>query len=270
MAFAVSTVIAAVGVGISGYGLYQNVSNSQKAAAANAAAAQKQGEIAGLQAANVDVQKQQLDLQTNQQQLQIQSQKDVINQQQEADTLRLKAAELDATRRTRDSIRQGIVANATSLVRATNQGAGAPGSSVGAQAAGDIQGQTGTNISGVNQNLDFGRKLFAINKNISQIYLNAQDANSQFVAKSKALQDQTLDTQKKIYALGGSISQDYATAATAQGNAAIGQGLQGLGNLVSSNYNTINRLTNYFSSGSSQIPLSGSSTANYNTTGALY
>lgn len=88
---------------------------------------------------------------------------------------------------------------------------------------------------------------------------------------SKALQDQTLDTQKKIYALGGSISQDYATAATAQGNAAIGQGLQGLGNLVSSNYNTINRLTNYFSSGSSsQIPLSGSSSANYNVTGALY
>lgn len=248
MAFAVSTIIGAVGLGVSAFGLYENVSNSKKASEANSQAAMKQAEIAKLQSENVDVQKQQLDLQTNQQQLQIQSQKDVINQQQKADELRLKAAELDSTRRTRDAIRQGMVASATSLVRATNQGAAQPGSTVTSQAGADIQGQTGTNIAGVQQNLDFGRKLFAINKNISSIYINAQDANSQFVAQSKGLQDQVFDTQKKIYSLGGSISQDYATAATAQGNAAIGSGLMQLGNLVSSNYSTINKLTNYFGS----------------------
>ena len=269
MAFAVSTVIAGVGLAVSAVGVGYNIYNQGKAADAQAAAAQKQAEIGALQAANVDVQKQQLDLQTNQQQLQIQSQKDVINQQQKADELRLQAAELDATRRTRDAVRQGIVASATSLVRATNQGAAQPGSSVGAQAAGDIQGQVGSNIAGVQQNLDFGRKLFAINKNISSIYLNAQDANSQFVAQSKGLQDQVLDTQKKIYQLGGAISQDYATAATAQGNAAIGAGLTQLGGLVSNNYSTINKLTNYFGS-SSQISLGGSNSANYNVTGALY
>lgn len=248
MAFAISTVIAAVGVGVSAFGAYENYSNTKKAADAQAKAAQDQAQIAALQSQNVDVQKQQLQLQTDQQQLQIKTQKEVINQQAAADELRLKAAELDSTRRTRDAVRQGIVANATSLVRATAQGAAQPGSSVTAQAGADIQGQTGTNIAGVQQNLDFGRKLYAINKNISSIYLSAQDANSQFVSQSQGLQNQVLDTQKKIYALGGDASSNYAQAAIAQGNAAFGSALTGVGNLISSNYSTINKLTNYFGS----------------------
>ena len=247
MAFAVSTIIAGAGLALSAGGMVMNYSNQQKASKAQAAAAQNQAEIGRLQANNVDVQKTQLGLQTSQQQLQIQTQKEVINKQGEADALRLQAAELDTRRRQRDSIRQGIVANATSLVRATNQGAGAPGSTVGAQAAGDISGQTATNQAGVVQNLDFGRKLFAINKNISQIYLNAQDANSQFVSQSQGLQNQVLDTQKQIYALGGDASSNYAQAAIAQGNAATGAGLTQIGNMVASNFSTINRLTNYFS-----------------------
>lgn len=265
MAFAVSTIIAGVGLAVSATGLAYGISQGSKAAEAQSAAAQKQAEIGALQAQNVDVQKQQLALQTEQQQLQISTQKEVINQQQKADELRLKAAELDATRRNRDAIRQGIVASATSLVRATNQGASQPGSSVGAQAAADISGQVATNTAGVVQNLDFGRKLFAINKNISQIYLNAQDANSQFVAQSQGLQNQVLDTQKQIYRLGGEASSNYAQAAIAQGNASIGQGIMQLGSLVSNNYSTINKLTNYFSSS-----FSTSSTSSLNTTGSLY
>lgn len=264
MAFAVSTIIGVAGLAVSGVGLAYSVSQNKKASEAQAAAAQNQAQIGYLQSQNVDVQKQQLNLQTEQQQLQIQTQKDVINKQSEADALRMKAAELDATRRTRDAVRQGIVASSTALVRATNQGAAAPGSSVIGQATADIQGQTGTNIVGISQNLDFGRKLFSINKNISQIYLNAQDANSQFVAKSKGLQDQVLDTQKEIYKLGGDASSNYAQAAIAQGNASIGTGLMQLGNMVSSNYSTINKLTNYFSSSTN------TGTSSLNTTGSLY
>jgi hypothetical protein len=258
MAFAVSTIIAGVGLAVSATGAYLNYSAQKDASEHQAAAANNQAEIGRLQAANVDVQKQQLGLQTNQQQLQIQTQKDVINQQGKADELRLQAAELDTRRRQRDSIRQGIVANATSLVRATNQGAASPGSSVGAQSSADVSGQTATNQAGVVQNLDFGRKLFAINKNISQIYLNAQDANSQFVSQSQGLQNQVLDTQKQIYALGGDASSNYAQAAISQGNAATGAGIAQLGQMVSSNYSTINKLTNYFS---------GSSTGSYATDG---
>lgn len=265
MAFAVSTIIAGAGLAVAAGGLAYNISQNSKAADAQAAAAGKQAEIGALQAANVDVQKQQLGLQTQQQQLQIQTQKDVITQQGKADELRLQAAELDSKRRTRDAIRQGIVAQATSLVRATNQGAAAPGSSVTSQAGADISGQVATNQAGVVQNLDFGRKLFAINKNISQIYLNAQDANSQFVSQSQGLQNQVLDTQKKIYALGGDASSNYAQAAIAQGNASIGAGVAQLGQMVASNYSTINKLTNYFSAGTSSA-----GTSSLNTTGSLY
>jgi hypothetical protein len=270
MAFAISTIIGVAGLALGAGGLYMNVSNQQKASNAQSAAAQNQAEIGALQAQNVDVQKQQLALQTNQQQLQITTQKDVINQQAAADQLRVQAAELDSKRRTRDAIRQGIVASSTALVRATNQGAASPGSSVMAQASGDIAGQTGTNIAGVIQNLDFGRKLYAINKNISAIYLNAQDANSQFVSQSQGLQNQVLDTQKKIYALGGEASSNYAQAAIAQGNAAIGQGIMSLGGTIANNSGTLGKLTNYFTGSQTPIYSGASSTSNPTGLGSLY
>lgn len=247
MAFAVSTVIAAASLTVGAAGLYASYEGSQKQASSQAAAAQTQAQIGALQAQNVDVQQQQLQLQTEQQQLQIQAQKDVINQQAQADALRERAAELDAKRRTRDAIRQGIVASSTSLVRATNQGAASPGSTVVNQSQGSIQGQTNTNIAGINQQLDFGRTLYSINKNISQIYLNAQDANSQFVAQSQGLQSQVLNTQKQIYQLGGQVSSDYASAAVGAGQAAVGQSLMGLSTIVGNNYSTINRVSSYIS-----------------------
>jgi len=264
MAFAVSSVIAAVGVGVAAYGTYSSISAQKDAAEQNAQAAAKQGEIAQLQAGNVDIQKQQLNLSTQQQQLQIETQKSVIAQQAQADELRNQASILDATRKRRDVIRQGIVANATSLTNATNQGAAGPGSTALAQSANDISGQSGVNLTGINQNLELGQKLFAINKNISSIYLNAQDQNASYVAQGKALQDSVLDTQKQIYSLGGEISQNYSNAATSAGNAAIGAGLTSLGTSVANAYPTLNRITNYFGASSS------SSGNNYGYTASTY
>lgn len=250
MAFAVSTVIAAVGVGLSATGIALNISSQHNAASSQAAAAKDQAAIAALQGNNVEVQKQQLNLQTDQQHLQNETQRNVIAQQSQADALRLQASELDATRRRRDAIRQGIVAQSTALTRATNQGASSPGSTVGKQAQADIAGQTDTNIVGISQNLSLGEQLYGINKTISNTYLNASYANDSFVNKSKSLQSDVLDTQKKIYALGGDASSNYASAAISQGNAAIGSGLNSFGNSVASNYPTINRLTNYFTASS--------------------
>lgn len=248
MAFAISTVIAGLGLATAAVGVGVSVYNQHEAANSQAAAAQDQAQIAALQSKNVDVQKQQLALQTQQQQLQIQTNKDVINQQSQADALREQASELDATRRRRDAIRQGIVAQSTSLTRATNQGAASPGSTVVAQSQADITGQTNTNVLGINQNLQFGQQLFDINKNISSLYLNAQDANSTFVNQSQVLQNQVLDTQKTIYSLGGDASSNYASAAISSGNAAIGAGMSSLGNSISSNYSAISKLTSYFGS----------------------
>ena len=251
MAFAITTVIAAVGVGVSAYGLYNQVSGQKAAAASNAAAAKNQAAIAAVQKENVGVQRQQLDLSSTQQKLQNQTQREVISQQAQADQLRMQASELDATRRRRDEIRKSIVAQSTSLTRATNQGASSPGSTAVAQASADIQGQSNTNILGITQNLGLGRQLFEINKSISNIYLNASNQNDQYVDQSKALQGQTLDNQSRIYDLGGSVSLNYADAASASGNAAIGAGITSLGMGLANNSQTIGRLYNYFGSSSS-------------------
>jgi hypothetical protein len=251
MAFAISTVVAAVGVGIAGYGLYNQVSNQSQAADANAAAARNQAAIAAVQKENVGVQRQQLDLSSSQQKLQNQTQRAVIAQQAQADALRMQASELDATRRRRDEIRKSIVAQSTSLTRATNQGASSPGSTAVAQASADIQGQSNTNILGITQNLGLGRQLFEINKSISNIYLNASTQNDQYVDKSKLLQQEVLGNQERIYDLGGSVSLNYADAASASGNAAIGAGITSIGMGLANNSQTIGRLYNYFGSGSS-------------------
>lgn len=250
MAFAVSTVIAAVGATAAVAGTAYNVYESQKAAGSQAAAAQDQAQIAGLQSANVDVEKQQLALQTQQQQLQIATQTSVIQDQASADSIRQQAASLDAVRQQRQAVRNGIVARSQSLVAATNQGASSPGSTALKQSSASITGQTDTNILGINQNLQVGNQLYAINKDITSQYLNAQTQNSVYVNQSAALQGSVLDTQKQIYALGGDASSNYAQAALSQGNAAIGAGISSLGIATANAYPAINRLTNYFGSGS--------------------
>lgn len=251
MAFAASTIIAGIGVGLAGVGLVENFTNSQKASSAQAAAALKQGQIAGLQASNVDVQKQQLDLTSNQQLLQTQTQRTVIQDQSQADAIRQQAATLDATRRQREAVRSGIVARAQGLATATNEGANEVGSTGFKQAEASISGQTNTNRQGVVQNLDLTSKLYAINKDITSQYLSASYKNDEFVQQSKGLQSQVLDTQKQIYSLGGDASSDYATAAIAQGNASLGAGLLSLGGSIVNNYDKVNSLTKYFTTSSS-------------------
>lgn len=268
----ISSIIAAAGLAVGAFGAYENYTNSKSADAARQVAAGKQSEIAGLQASNVDVQKQQLDLQTQQQQLQIATQKSVIEDQSKADAIRMQAAELDATRRRRQAIREGIVASSTGLVRATAQGAGQPGSTATAQSRGSIGGQVNQNILGITQNLDVGRKLFEVNKDITAQYLSAQDTNSAFVDKSKTLQDQVLTNQKQIYTLGGDANLSMSQAASFGSNASTWGGLSALGFGVANSYDKINRVTSYFGSGGSTSYYSGatSSTGNANGIGGLY
>lgn len=244
---AISAIIAGAGLALAAGSAYMGYENSQKASANQAAAAQKQAEIAGIQAENVGVQRQQLDLTSNQQKLQIDTQKAVIQDQAKADEIRMQAATLDATRRRRQSIREGIVAQATGLTRATNQGASQPGSSAVSQSRGSISAQTGQNVLGITQNLDVSKRLFGINKDITAQYLGAQDYNSAFVDKSKALQGQTLNNQEQIYKLGGDANLLTASAAVAGGNAATFSGLSSLGLGVANSYDKLNRVTNYFS-----------------------
>lgn len=80
--------------------------------------------------------------------------------QQQEEQKRQQAMELDATRRTREMVRQGIAARSMSLTAATAQGANLGSAVPGAY--GGIQGRTGVNTLGVGQNLQIGRELFGI------------------------------------------------------------------------------------------------------------
>lgn len=249
MAFAVSTVIGAIGAVAAVGGAAYSVYEGKQAADSQSAAAQDQAQIAGLQAGNVDTEKQALALSTQQQQLQIATQTSVIQDQAQADAIRQQAATLDATRQQRQAVRNGIMARSQALVAATNSGASQPGSTALKQSDASISGQTDTNLLGIAQNLEVGNQLYKINQDITSQYLNAQQENSTYVTQSAALQTQELDTQKQIYSLGGDASTNYASAALSQGNAAIGTGLLQLGSATVSNYSNINKLTNYFGSG---------------------
>lgn len=259
----ISTIIAAAGLAVAGASAYMGYKNAKDAKESNAAAAANQAAIGKLQSENVDIQRGQAGLQTDQQQLQIQTQKNIIKDQSDADAIRQQAAELDATRRRREVIRQSIVARAQGLTVATAQGANAQGSSATKQAYASISGQADVNLSGVNQASEAGRKLFNINKDITSQYLNAQDQNSTYVNKSLSLQNSVFDTQKKIYELGGQANQNYANAAASSSNASMWSGLGGLGLTIANNASTLSNVTNYFSTPSQSAFGSKSSTNDF-------
>lgn len=95
------------------------------------------------------------------------SQQVVAQQEAKAEEVRMRAMELDARRRTTEMLRQEQRARAMALATSTAQGAGTQSS--GLQGGyGQIAGQSGVNMLGVQQNLGFGRELFGINQGISQ------------------------------------------------------------------------------------------------------
>lgn len=244
---AISSLIAATAVAASVAGTGAAIYGQQKASAAQGAAAQGQAQTAGLQSIAADFQSQALGVQQRQQQLQIGTQKTAIQLQQQSDDVRRQAATLDATRRQREIVRQGLIASSASLVTATAQGASASGSSAAGGAKGQISGRTNVNSLGISQNLALGNSIFDINKAISSNYLSGQDQNSALVAEGGALQSNILAVQKKIYDIGGNTSLSYKDAAAAGGISAFGTGLSSLGGSLVKNQETIDKIGTYFS-----------------------
>jgi hypothetical protein len=181
---AISTILAATAAAAAIGGTAASVYGAQGAAKAQGAAAQNQYISSQFQMAGTDVQAQAAALQTQQQLLQINTQKTAIGLQQQQDDLRRVAANLDASRRSREEIRKGISARAQATAAAINQGAGDRGSSALGGAEGTISGRIGTNLMGVFQNQQIGNKIFDLNKDISQNYLSGQDQNAGIVSQS--------------------------------------------------------------------------------------
>jgi hypothetical protein len=104
--------------------------------------------------------------------------RDIAGRQQDQERIRERSAELDARRRRRDLIRQGIIAKSQALAVTTSQGA--QGGSGLQGAYGQIQSQTNWGLAGVDQNLALAKEMFASNR---EIYgLRQQDASTQSTA----------------------------------------------------------------------------------------
>lgn len=97
-----------------------------------------------------------------------QAQQKQAKAQQKAENARQRAMNLDAQRRRRQVVREMQQARALALASANQQGAAAPGSSALGGAYGQISGQAGTNILGINQNQELGNQVFAANREAGQ------------------------------------------------------------------------------------------------------
>lgn len=128
-----------------------------------------------------------------------------IDAQKKSEALRKKAMDLDASRRRRELVRQQVSARAAAETVATNQGAQFGSVLPGAYAG--IEGRTGVNAQGINQNQEIGAGIFANNATASDAYRNA---------------------------------------ALAGGNAATGAGLASLGGMLINNYETIGKVGSFF------------------------
>lgn len=133
-----------------------------------------------------------------------------LQAQQQATALQQQQMNLDATRRKREIIRQGVAARSAALAQTTAQGAAGAGGSALSGAYGSIAGRTGTNFEGVDQNQQIGNGIFA--------------------AHAQQL-------------------QAYQAAASAQSFGALGAGLSSLGGAAISNAGTFGKVGTYISSG---------------------
>jgi hypothetical protein len=126
--------------------------------------------------------------------------------------------------------------------------------------------ELGVQARGVNYGLRLGQfdladnmyalsdKQFEVNKNISNIYLGAQDTNAALVGQANDLnkdlvtnnvlaQNELLGIQNQIYAKGGQNNLISAQAAQAGGIANLGMGMTSLGNSFVNNAQTIGKIT---------------------------
>lgn len=238
MPVATTTILAATavaGLGLSGYGMYEQ----NQARGAQTAAAQGQAVGARIQAFAAGQMSEGALRQVEGAQTQNTANKAIIGLESQAEDQRRAAMELDARRSVRQTIRQAQVARATGLSAAVNQGAMFGSGLQGAY--GQIAGDTNTSLLGIGQNLEIGRAIFGINSNITQqklAYAGGQDIineGSGIIARAQGLSAQGA----------GVIAQYGGQLAAAQGALGAAQGLTSLGGAITQNAGTIANVGSY-------------------------
>jgi len=140
------------------------------------------------------------------------TQADIAGLEGKVNDQRKQAMEVDARRRQLEVVRNNQKARAMSETTATNQGAQFGSGLQGAY--GGIAGQSGTNLLGVNQNLEIGRNIFGLDTQISSDRVAAagfegQKASDMAMAN---LGGSIMGAAGKIGNMSGSISSGFDKA----------------------------------------------------------
>jgi hypothetical protein len=169
--------------------------------------------------------------------------RNMVNNQRQQDALRMQAMELDASRKTREIVRNQQRARSVAVTNANAQGAlGGSGLFGG---FGQIQGQSGVNALGVNQSLNQGRQMFGLQNALTDlklVYSDFENTFNQFRADTQTKKSQL------AYDLAFANAGFQDRTATAQEKMSQGQGIvnmgSGMGNMASSASNTANMFIN--------------------------
>lgn len=196
---ATATIGAAIGLGSMAYGMYEKeqgkaaaragYEEQQRGAAIQAEAARQTAGISKEQAASsVDYagRNRDLNILASQQSIAASNQstalsKAQIGEQRYLEAQRQQAMELDARRNQMEIIRNQQRGRALALTAATAQGAGRGSGLQGGY--GQVSGQSGVNMLGVQQNLEIGRNTFAANNRISDLRVQAADLENAYAVQ---------------------------------------------------------------------------------------
>lgn len=196
------------------------------------------------------------DIQYEQQVDQIGTSREIIGFQSEAEGVRRAAVNLDATRRSRQRIREAAIAQSLSVARAVGQGVRTTDTAVQGATA-QISTQLGESLLGIRQARMSSNRLFDINEQITGTYLAAQDRSLGYLGRRQDLERQQRENQIRSIELSKQTSQAGANIAQHQSNVSLGQGISGVGGLVLSNAGGIARSVQSFPG------LFGANTPNY-------
>lgn len=264
MAAITSAILAATavaGLGLSAYGMSQQMAGKEQAAAG--AKLQSQGAQVQAQAAQQAAQGAMVQVQGAA--AQNAATKAITGYEQDIEAQRFKAMELDANRQSMDVVRNLQRARALGLANATQQGASRGSGLQGGY--GQASGEAGQNLLGISQNLDIGRNIFGLNSNITQQKL-AYAAGGDIINQGQGI----IASSQGLSAVGaGIIAQGGGQIAAGAGTSAIGQGLTSLGGSLVQAAPTFGNVGTYASSlfGGTSYPSAYSPTSfNYNQMGA--
>lgn len=297
---AFTSLALAVGLGVSAAGAYtsyqgqqtakQGAQQAQQGAMIQAEAARQQAEISKEQAGS-SVQfagkERDINILASQQSIDASNKsfdinKGIIAGQQDIEVQKQKAMELDARRQQLEVIRNQQRGRALSLTTGVAQGGSGfvGGSSARGGAQGQISGQTGVNLLGIQQNLQIGRDIFGLNEGISNNRIAQADLQHTYELQQAANQTTKANTAYDYAVVNAGYQTRLADTQTlmsqGSGQVAAGQGQMQLGQMQSSFGSQLMAAgPQIFSAGTNFNQLSGSSfwgsansySSNYNNVG---